>query len=344
MSTDDLDIADLIDVAPAGAAVASPALPSPADELRIGVSGCLLGEQVRFDGNHKRDGFLNDALGPYVTFVSVCPEVGVGMGVPRETVRLVAGEGGARMVAPSSGADWTDRMRAWSEAKALELGTLDLSGLVLKKDSPSCGVHRVKVYDGNGMAERSGRGLFADAVVRALPLLPVEEEGRLHDPVLRESFVERIFAYRRLAALFAGDWTVGDLVEHHTNEKLALLAHSPDAYRELGRLVARGKALDRGELRERYGRGTMEALARLTTRGRHTNVLQHMAGYFREHLSAAARQDLDAQIQEYRVGLVPLVVPLALVRHYVRVFDVAWLARQTYLQPHPRELLLRNGL
>lgn len=320
----------------AGAEAAGP-------ELRVGVSGCLLGEAVRFDGNHKRDGFLVDALGPHVTFVSVCPEVGVGMGVPRETVRLVAGDSGPRMVAPGSGADWTDRMEAWAAARVAELAEMDLCGFVLKKDSPSCGLERVRVYDGAG-AQRTGRGLFAAALARAMPLLPLEEEGRLNDPALRESFVERIFAYRRLKSLFAGAWTVGELVEHHTSEKLALLAHHPESYRELGRLVAGAKALPRDEVSERYGAQFMGALARPATRGRHTNVLQHMAGYFREALGDAARRDLDAQILEYRAGLVPLVVPLALVRHYVRVHEVAWLARQTYLQPHPKELLLRNGL
>ncbi|GMV38676.1 MAG: hypothetical protein AMXMBFR64_03920 [Myxococcales bacterium] len=313
------------------------------EALRIGVSACLLGEAVRFDGNHKRDGFLMEALGPHVTFVPVCPEVGVGMGVPRETVRLQRGEGGARMVAPGSGTDWTDPMRAWAAAKVTELAAADLCGFVLKKDSPSCGAFRVKVY-GGPMAERSGVGLFAAALMDAMPLLPVEEEGRLNDPVLREWFVERIFAYRRLRRLFRPGWALGDLVAFHTDEKLALLAHDPTRYRALGRIVAGGKAIPPDALRDAYADTFMRTLAVQPTRGRHTNVLHHMAGHLREHLPDAARRDLDARILEYRHGTLPLIVPLSLISHYVRVHDVRTLASQTYLQPHPEELMLRHGL
>lgn len=321
-----------------------PPLGLPDDEIRIGVSSCLLGEAVRFDGNHKRDGFLADALGAYVTFVPVCPEVGVGMGVPRETVRLLDGDDGPRMVAPGSGADWTDRMNAWSATKVAELATQDLCGFVLKKDSPSCGAFRVRLHVPGGMAKRTGQGLFAAALTAALPTLPVEEEGRLNDPALREGFVERVFAYRRLKSLFRPGWTQRELIDFHTEAKLALLAHDPNRYRQMGKLVADGKQIEPDKLRQTYAETFMQTLAVPTTRGRHTNVLHHMSGHFREHLSDAARQDLDDQILEYRRGLVPLIVPLALVRHYVRVHDVTYLARQTYLQPHPRELLLRNGL
>jgi uncharacterized protein YbgA (DUF1722 family) len=218
----------------------------------------------------------------------------------------------------------------------------DLSGYVLKKDSPSCGLERVKVYDPHGTPARDGRGLFAAALVDAFPHLPVEEEGRLTDPRLRDNFVERVFAYVRLRGLFDGRWTVGGLVDFHTAHKLLLLAHAPAAYRRLGRLVAGARDVPRRDLERRYVAGFMDALGQLATTRRHTNVLQHMAGYFKGRLDAASKRELEQVIADYRCGLVPLVVPLTLVRHHVRTFDVAYLAGQTYLEPHPKELMLRN--
>jgi uncharacterized protein YbgA (DUF1722 family) len=214
---------------------------------------------------------------------------------------------------------------------------------VLKKDSPSCGMERVKVYPpGGGMPAKSGRGLFAQALLDAYPLLPVEEEGRLNDPLLRETFVERVFAYRRLRSLFGGRWTVGALVGFHAAHKLQLLAHSPAAYRALGRLVAGAKHVERGDLRARYEQGFMRGLAVPATPARHVNVLQHVLGYFKRDLDGASRHELLSLIDDYRRGIVPLVVPLTLVRHHVRRFDVAYLIGQTYLDPHPKELMLRN--
>jgi uncharacterized protein YbgA (DUF1722 family) len=218
----------------------------------------------------------------------------------------------------------------------------DLSGYVLKKDSPSCGLERVKVYDRHGTPARDGRGLFAAALVEAFPHLPVEEEGRLADPRLRDNFVERVFAYWRLRGLFAGRWTVGDLVRFHTAHKLLVLAHAPEDYRRLGRLVAGARGMPRRDLEQRYAAGLMQGLAKLATTRRHTNVLQHMAGYFKDRLDAASKRELAETIDDYRRGLIPLVVPLALLRHHVRVLDVTYLTGQTYLQPHPKELMLRN--
>jgi uncharacterized protein YbgA (DUF1722 family) len=201
---------------------------------------------------------------------------------------------------------------------------------------------RVKVYAQGAPARREGRGLFAAALLEALPRLPVEEEGRLHDPVLRENFIERIFAYRRLLDLFGARWTARDVVAFHTAHKLQLLAHAPEAYRALGRLVARVNALPRAELRARYEEGFMQALARRATRGRHANVLQHMAGFLREGLGREERAELGEAIQDHRRGLVPLVVPLVLVRHHARRLGVGYLLGQVYLEPHPKELMLRN--
>jgi uncharacterized protein YbgA (DUF1722 family) len=251
-------------------------------------------------------------------------------------------EHGVRLMTNKTRIDLTGTMQRFSRSRVSALAAEDLSGYVLKKDSPSCGLARVKVYDPDGAPNRTGRGLFASALVEAFPHLPVEEEGRLSDPRLRDNFVERVFAYWRLRGLFGARWTVGDLVGFHTAHKLLLLAHEPEAYRRIGRLVAGARRLQKEDLRQRYVDGMMRALAKIATAGRHTNVLQHMAGYFTDRLDTAARQELTDVIADYRSGLVPLVVPLTLIHHYVRTFDVSYLAAQTYLHPHPKELMLRN--
>ncbi len=264
------------------------------------------------------------------------------MGTPRETLRLVRTGSDVRMITTRTGVDHTDAMRAWAKRRADALGREDLDGYVLKKDSPSCGMERVKVSGGSGMPSRDGRGLFAEALLARLPLLPIEEEGRLTDPTLRENFIERAFAYRRLKTLFTGRWSHGALVAFHTTHKMALLAHSTTAYQELGRLVARGAGSPRAALRADYESRFMRTLSIPSTARRHTNVLMHMAGHLKTHLDSASKRELSGCIDEYRRGLVPLVVPITLVRHYVRLHGVAYLAGQTYLEPHPRELMLRN--
>jgi uncharacterized protein YbgA (DUF1722 family)/uncharacterized protein YbbK (DUF523 family) len=319
--------------------VADDSSPRP---IRIGISACLLGQQVRFDGGHKRDAFLTETFARFVEWVPVCPEVECGFGTPREAMRLVRVEHGVRLLTIKTGIDLTTPMERFSRSRVSALAREDLSGYVLKKDSPSCGLHRVKVYDRHGTPARGGRGLFAAALVEAFPHLPVEEEGRLADPRLRDNFVERVFAYWRLRGLFAARWTVGDLVRFHTAHKLLLLAHAPEAYRQLGRLVAGARGVSRRDLERRYEDGFMRVLAQLATARRHTNVLQHMAGYFKDRLDAASKRELAEAIADYRRGLVPLVVPLTLLRHHVRMLDVTYLAGQMYLQPHPKELMLRN--
>ena len=310
---------------------------------RIGISACLLGDEVRFDGGHKRDRFLTDVLGPHVEWVRVCPEVEVGMGTPRETLRLFRdGEGPIRMKTTRTEVDHTDAMERWSRQRLEELAGEDLSGYVLKKDSPSCGMERVKVFDGHGMPQRNGRGIFAAALLDRFPNLPVEEEGRLSDPVLRENFIERVFAYRRLRDLFAARWTVGSVVAFHTAHKMTLLAHSTANYRQLGQLVAEAARKPRGAFRSEYEEQFMATLRIPATTRRHTNVLMHMAGHLKKLVDQVSKAELVSSIDEYRRGLVPLIVPLTLLRHHVRVHDVAYLAGQTYLEPHPRELMLRN--
>jgi uncharacterized protein YbbK (DUF523 family) len=268
--------------------------PVAADDkpIRIGVSACLIGQAVRFDGGHKRSDFLVDTFGPFVEFVPVCPEIEIGLGVPRETLRLVRREGEVQLVANKSGADLTEQMRRYADRRTRMLVNDNLNGYVLKKDSPSCGMERVRIYAGNGMPARDGRGLFADTLMRRYPNLPIEEEGRLNDPRLRENFIERVFAYRRLKTFFAGRWATGGLVALHTVHKLQLLAHSVSAYRELGRMVASASTIPRDELRQRYETGFMVALKQIATPARHVNVLQHMAGYFRDRLDADSRREL----------------------------------------------------
>ena len=316
--------------------------PSPSAPIRIGISSCLLGQEVRFDGGHKRDRFLTDTFGRFVEWVPVCPEVEAGLGTPREAIHLLETGGERRVVGVKSGTDHTRALEAQARKRVRALAKADLCGYVLKRASPSCGMERVRVFQEKGMPRRDGRGLFAEVLMEALPLLPVEEEGRLCDPPLRENFVERIFAYRRMRDLFHGRWTAGAVVAFHTAHKLQLMAHSPVAYRELGRLVAGVKDAPRAEFRAEYEAGFMTALSKKASPGRNRNVLEHMLGYLRDSLDPASRAAIAGLIQDYYDQLVPLVVPLSLLRHYVRKLEVGYLLGQSYLQPHPKELMLRN--
>ena len=310
--------------------------------IRIGISRCLLGEQVRFDGGHKLDRFITSTLGQYFEWVPVCPEVELGLGTPRETLRLVQLEESIGLVMQKSGRDWTREMNEYAKARVLELAEKDLSGYILKSDSPSCGMARVRVYAPSGMPNRNGVGLFAGELLRHFPDLPVEEEGRLSDPRLRENWIERVFAYHRLRTLWESRWATGDLVAFHAAHKLILLAHSPMAFQDLGRLVAGSRRIPRQELRQQYQTGFMAALKILATPGRHANVLQHMAGHFKKQLDDGSRQELQDHIEDYRRGYLPLIVPVTLIRHYVRMFGISYLQGQVYLNPHPKELALRN--
>jgi uncharacterized protein YbgA (DUF1722 family)/uncharacterized protein YbbK (DUF523 family) len=308
----------------------------------VGVSSCLLGQEVRFDGGHKRDRYLTDVLSPYFEWVPVCPEVEVGMSTPRPAVRLVRRGDEVRMLEPESGKDWTRAMQSWARKRLRGLAALELCGYVLKANSPSCGMERVRLYGATGMPARSGTGIFAAELLRRFSALPVEEEGRLHDARLRESFIERVFAYRRLRTLLGGRMGRGQLVAFHTAHKLQLLSHSEAHYRKLGRLVAEAKGLPETELRQRYELGFMEALARPATPRRHVNVLQHALGHLRGRVEPAVSRELHELVDDYGRGLVPLVVPLTMLRHYVARLGVEYLAGQVYLEPHPKELMLRN--
>jgi uncharacterized protein YbgA (DUF1722 family)/uncharacterized protein YbbK (DUF523 family) len=309
---------------------------------KLGISACLLGQNVRYDGAHKRDNFLSDTVGRFVEWVAVCPEVEVGMGVPRETLRLVGPPDKPQLIAERSGKDWTHAMHRFAAVRMRQLVELKLAGYVFKKNSPSCGVERVRVYGAKNLPVRRGRGLFAAAVMARFPLMPVEEEGRLNDPALRENFIDRVFAYHRWQEALAGSKSAGALVEFHTRHKYLLLAHSERHYHRLGRLVAYVKKISLREAYEEYGRTFMEALAMHASAKKHANVLDHMMGYFSDRLSAAERSELVELIRDYRRQLVPLIVPVTLIQHYVKKYEVAYLNEQIYLAPSPKELMLRN--
>ncbi|MDP1945862.1 MAG: DUF523 and DUF1722 domain-containing protein [Nitrospirota bacterium] len=310
--------------------------------LRLGISRCLLGDEVRFDGGHKRDSFLTDVLGPYVEWVPVCPEVEAGLGTPREAMRLVGDSQQPRLVTIKSGTDHTGAVEKMTENRIKELGELDLSGYVFKKGSPSCGIERVRIYNEHGMPNRNGVGLFARAFIEQFPLIPVEEEGRLYDAPLRENFIERVFCYRRYQDLLQTGVTRQALVQFHTIHKYLLMAHSPQQYQVLGRLVGQAEQYRPKELANRYGELFMKALAMKATVRKHVNVLQHILGYFKDRSGAQEKAELLDVIGDYHRGLTPLVVPLTLIKHYVRIFDVSYIRDQVYLNPHPKELMLRN--
>lgn len=309
--------------------------------ITIGVSSCLLGEQVRYDGGHKHDRYITDILGRYFRFLPVCPEVGCGLSIPREAMRLEGDSANPRLMTGRSRIDLTEQMLTFCTAKVKELEGEDLCGFIFKKDSPSSGLFRVKVYH-NGAAVKNGSGLFAAAVARKFPLLPMEEEGRLNDSNLRENFIERVFWYRRWKDFLADVPTLGRLVEFHTAHKLLMMAHSPVVYRTMGALVAHGKELLLPELLQRYEELSVKGLALLATTKKNTNVLQHMMGYFKEQLSSEEKAELLEVIDQYHDQLTPLIVPLTLLRHYVRKYDQQYLKGQVYLSPHPAELMLRN--
>ncbi|GAA2866141.1 DUF523 and DUF1722 domain-containing protein [Streptosporangium fragile] len=306
---------------------------------RVAVSGCLVGDLVRFNGGHSRDRFLSGELDPHVDWVRVCPEMEIGLGTPRETLRLERSPDGPRLVTRKTRADLTARMTALAAERA---SGLDVDGYVFKSRSPSCGVHGIPIYQGDTAVDRRGRGVFAAVILDAHPLLPVEDEGRLNDALLRETFVERIFAHARLRALLRSDWRARDLVAFHARHKMQLLAHDPVAYREAGRVVARAGLLPRDEVATRYAHVFATALAGKATIGRNVNVLQHCAGMMRDALDPARRADLAEVIASYRAGLVPLSVPVTLLRHHARGEAAEYVRDQTYFSPYPEELRLRN--
>jgi len=310
--------------------------------IRVGISACLLGQAVRYDGGHKRDRYVTDTLGEFFEWVPICPEVELGLGTPRETLRLEGNAAAPRLVFATSRGDITQAMQAWATSRLDGLDRLDLSGYILKSDSPSCGMERVRVYRPSGIPGKDGIGIFARDLMDRFPLLPVEEEGRLHDLPLRENFIERVICYRRWRDLVAGGLTRGKLVAFHTAHKLLLMAHSPKHYAELGRLVANAKVLSLRNLEASYGKLFMAALRVKATAKKHTNVMHHILGYLKRDLEARDKAELVEVIADYHRELVPLIVPLTLLKHHLTRVEVPYLRDQIYLNPHPKELMLRN--
>ncbi len=312
------------------------------NSIRIGLSTCLLGENVRFDGGHKRDRFVTDTLGQFLEFVPVCPEMECGLGVPRESMRLVGNPESPRLVTNRTKIDHTERMITWARKRVKELEKEDLCGFIFKSRSPSSGMERVRVYNEKGVPENKGVGMFARIFMEHFPLLPVEEDGRLHDIKLRENFIERIFALKRWRDLLDEKRSRGKLVAFHTQHKLLILSHSQKHSRILGKVVAEAKSISPQQLYPQYQALLMEALQLKTTVKKNINVLEHMMGYFKKQLSADEKQELLETFNQYREGYIPLIVPLTLIKHYVRKYDQPYLKQQVYLNPHPVELKLRN--
>ncbi len=312
------------------------------NRIRIGVSSCLLGQPVRYDGSHKHDRYITDILGQYLEFVPVCPEVEAGFPTPRETFRLVGDPGTPRLVTTRSQVDHTERMTAWAEKRVQELEKENLCGFIFKSDSPSSGLERVKVYNAKGMAEKKGVGLFARAFTRHFPLIPVEEEGRLNDAKIRETFIEQIFTLRRWREITAQGRILKNLVDFHTRHKLLILSHSPIHYKQMGKYVAEAKKISIWLAYSEYERLLMEALRLKTTRKKNLNVLQHILGYFKQKLGSDEKQEMIEILDQYRSEVVPLIVPVTLMNHYVRKYDEPYLKQQVYLNPHPVALKLRN--
>ena len=312
------------------------------EKIRIGISTCLLGEKVRYDGGHKLDRYITETLGRYFDYVPVCPEVEYGLPTPREPLRLVGDPASPRLLTTRTGMDHTTGMNSWAESRLDDLEHEGLCGFIFKSRSPSSGLKGVKVYTPSGMPSHSGTGIFAAAFIRRNPLLPVIDDGRLHDPSLRETFIDSVSVYRRWQELLEKGGRMRDLIDFHTDLKLLILAHSPRHYGMLGRLVAQQKALDPEQFRISYLGLLMEGLRLQATSRKNSNVLLHGMGYFKKQLTADEKAELLEVIEAYRKGYIPLIVPVTLINHYVRKYREPYLLRQVYFNPHPIELMLRN--
>ena len=313
------------------------------EKIKIGMSSCLLGEEVRWDGDHKHDQYVRDVLGSYFDYVSICPEVDVGMGVPRETVALYGTLENPKMITKRSKTDWTKKMNHYTKDRIHELTKENLCGYVFKSKSPSCGIGKVPIYSEFGSSRmRHGSGMFASSFVKVFPLVPVEDEGRLHDPVIRENFIVRIFCFHRLQLLVRKSFSIGSLVRFHTRHKFLILSHSRKKYDDMGELVANAKKIKTAELKTRYSKLFMAALTYKSTPKKNTDVLLHMVEFLKKILTREEKKDILSVIEDYRNELLPLVVPVTLIYHQVKKHNIEYLLDQVYLNPHPKELMLRN--
>jgi len=308
----------------------------------VGISACLLGDRVRYDGAHRRDRFLTDTMGKFVEWVPVCPELECGLPVPRESMHLEGDPESPRLVTSQSRVDLTDRMLAWCRKRLTKLDRENLCGFIFKSNSPSCGMQRVRIYNKDEVPQKIGVGIFAMQFMKHFPLLPVEEDGRLHDPRIRENFIERVFCLKRYREFRSSDGTVGGLVGFHTDHGIQILSHSQKLHRAMGNLLARAKDYQRAELLSRYEALLMEVLRVPASTRNNANALMHMMGYLKAFLTSDEKQELLELVDEYKGELIPLIVPITMVRHYARKYGEPYLQRQTYLNPHPIELKLRN--
>lgn len=310
--------------------------------IRLGISTCLLGERVRYDGGHKLDPFLTRTFGEYVEYVPVCPEFECGLPVPREPMHLEGDPDFPRLVTSRTKQDMTERMIRWAKQRVMDLEKEKLMGFIFKSNSPSSGMGRIRIYNEKGVAVKKGVGIFARIFMDHFPLFPVEDEGRLHDPALRENFIERLFALKRWRDAVTQGRSRGALVDFHTQHQLLILSHSPNHYRILGKLVAQPGLRPLERLYDDYQQLLLQSLQLKSTSKKNTNVLLHMLGYFKRELSPDEKQELLEIIDLYRGEVLPLIVPITLIKHYVRKYDQPYLKQQLYLNPHPIELQLRN--
>jgi uncharacterized protein YbgA (DUF1722 family)/uncharacterized protein YbbK (DUF523 family) len=316
---------------------------APPPRLKLAISACLLGQEVRYNAGHKLSALCSQTLARYFDFQPLCPEMAIGLGAPREPIRLVGDAQAPRAVGSVTRAlDVTEALVGYGERMASQLD--DISGLIVMQKSPSCGLERVKVYQDDGRPAEKGRGLFTATLARLRPELPIEEDGRLNDPVLRENFIARVYAYGDWQALRRAGLTRKGIIAFHSRHKYLLMAHNPLQYRTLGRLLAGIGEQDPAEFGPRYFTALMAALQKCATRGTHANVLQHLAGYLRRALPSEERREIQRLIEQYRSGTVPLVVPLTMLKYHFRHHPDRYIALQAYLQPHPEELGLRNAI
>lgn len=308
---------------------------------RIGISSCLLGEKVRYNGQHQHDRFLTETLGKYVDYVPVCPEVECGLPIPRPAMRLVGDPDSPRLMTSATGVDLTDKMMTWVPGKLNALAKEDLAGFIFKARSPSSGMERVKVYNGRGGMAGRAPGIFAGAFMAHFPLLPVEDNGRLHDPDLREHFIERIFTLTRYREAMRSANPARGLDAFHSQNKLLIMSHSPSLTTEMGRIVA-GAGKNGEAAYSQYEELLLRAIKLKATIPKHVNVLQHIMGYFKKILTSEEKKELLEIISSFRQQHVPLIVPVTILSHYARKYGVTYLTEQFYLHPHPLELKLRN--
>ena len=313
------------------------------EKIRIGVSSCLIGEKVRWNGDHKQDRYVREILSRYFEYIPVCPEVEVGMGVPRETVALYGDPEKPSMISKKTQTDWTKPMEKYIKSRINTLSADDLCGYIFKSKSPSCGMGRVPLYSEFGSHKvKHGPGMFANAFINSFPLVPTEEEGRLNDPRIRENFIVRVFSFKRFNLLLNEKFSLGQWVKFHTQHKFLLLAHSRKHYDDLGELVAHSKTIKPSELKKKYGELFMEALTSKSTPKKNTDVLLHMMGFLKKLLTKIEKEDILSTIEDYRSEILPLIVPVTLIRHQVKKHNIEYLHEQMYLNPHPKELMLLN--